>query len=463
MAAQRVRGEWSLGAANGAALLASAGAAAGYARWLDARSFAHWLAALAAARLALLLLDGGLKTALVRRERWPDAAALRRLQRLTAAAALLITALAAGAAARAGIDAVLVVVYVGAYVLAHAASFRAAAQLERAGRFDRIARVEGICTALEFIVPALLLASGVTPAAAFTLAVAGARGLRALWVRQAAPAFDEQPAAPGDLRALLVEGLGVQAVAALSMLRDHLHLWLLAPWFGAAWAGQFGFAALACALATQAVVQAASRASLPALRAKPAPRRWTAVRARVRRLAVIALPPLPLLPALMGWADEHLWHGQWAPAVALLPWLAARMVVGVAATPVGGWLTVERSPWITARVHLLWTAIEVLLAALGLALFGPPGLAIAAALAAWPGLALLLQGAEPNGRWRRRLGQLLPLLLWRRSVLAGLALGIAAQAEPALLPWALAALPLAWALEARPRRRPLVLARSRHA
>jgi len=470
---KRVRGEWSLGAANGVALLASAGAAAAYASWLDAGSFAHWTAALAAGRLALLLLDGGLKTALVRREQWPDAVALRLLRRLTAAAAVLIAALAAVAAAWAwhggrlsGANAVLYSIYVIAYALLHAASFEAAARLERAGRFDRIARAEGICTVLEFVAPSLLLAGGAAPVAAFAVAVVGARSLRAVWLRRSAIGLDEAPAAPGRLRSLLREGLGVQAVAALSMLRDHLHLWLLAPWFGAAWAGQFGFAALACALATQAVVQAASRAALPALRAKAPQRRWAAVRARVRRLAVIVLPPLPLLPAVLAWADEHLWRGEWAPAVALLPWLAARMVAGVATTPVGAWLMVARSPWVAARAQLAWTALEVAAALLGLLLFGPPGLAIAAAVAAWPGLALLLHAVEPDARWWTRLRRLLPLLLWRRPVLAGLVLGISAQLEPALLPVALAALPLVWWLDARKRCAPIPLppgARNGHA
>lgn len=460
----RVRGEWALGTANGIALLASAAAAAGYARWLDADRFAHWTAALAAARLALLLLDGGFKTALVRRERWPDERALRLLQRLTTSAALLLSALAAGVAAGFGGDAWLYAVYVGAYALAHAASFRAAARLERAGSFHRIARAEGACTVLEFTMPALLLAAGAAPLAAFAVAVVGARALRAAWVTTAAPSRGEEAGATVDgLRPLLKEGLGVQAVAGLSMLRDHLHLWLLAPWFGAAWAGQFGFAALACALATQAVVQAASRASLPALRAKAPARRWVAVRARVQRLALIVLPPLPLLPALLAWADERLWQGQWAPAVALLPWLAVRMVAGVAATPVGSWLMVSRTPWAAARAHAVWTAIEVVFALAALALFGPQGLAIAAALAAWPGLALLLQAAEPRARWGLRLRRLLPLLVCRRPVVAGLVLGVAVQVEPALLPWALLALPLAWMAHARRRWRPLVPVHRRHA
>lgn len=467
-----VQGERLLGASNAAALLASALAAAVYARWLDAASFAHWTAALAVARLALLLLDGGLRTALVRRDTWPGAAALRLLWRLTACAGGMLALLAAAVAAwawwggrMAGGYAVLYAVYVTAYAVAHVASFQAAARLERAGRFDGIARAEGFGTAVEFIAPAALLAAGAPAVLAFGVSVAAGRALRAAWVRRGADAAAPAVGGGAGVGSLLRDGLGLQAVAGLSMLRDHMHLWLLAPWFGAAWAGQFGLAALACALATQAVVQAAARAAVPTLRALPAPRRWAAVRARVRRLAVLVLPPLPLLPAVLAWADAQVWQAQWGAAVALLPWLALRMVPGVAATPVGSWLLVARTPWEVARVHLRWTAVEVALAMLGLWWLGPPGLAVAAAVAAWPGLVLLLHAAEPQARWQPRLRRLLALLLLRRPVLAGGLMGLLVQWQPGWLPWALLALPLVWTLD-KPRRRPVRLVaglRSRHA
>jgi len=464
--AGRKAGATGLGLANAFALLASVGAAAAYARWLTAESFGHWAAALALARAALLLVDGGLKTALVRREHWPGPAAMAGLRRMAAAAAvLLILAVGAGAlwawhgASIGPADAMLYVAYAAAYLLSHAALFGPLARLERAGRFGVIGRAEAASLVLEFVGPAALMSLGAGTAAAFAASVVAARGLRGVWVVRAARAMvadsagDPTDTQPERAVELLREGAGVQAVTALSMLRDQMHLWLLAPWFGAAWGGQYGLAMTVCALATQVPVQTAARLSLSALRRTSPRRRWSAVHARVRRLAVAVLPPLPLLPAALAWADDSLWRGHWQAAVLLLPWLALRMVAGVVTTPVGSWLLVARTPWAAAHTHAAWTALEVAAAVLGLALLGPTGLAVAAALAAWPGMVLLLAAAGGHAPWRVRLAPLMATLWLRPSLAVGLLLGAVVRVQPALLPWAVAALPLAWLAEPRLRRR----------
>jgi len=485
--AGHARGSTSLGLANALALLASVGAAAAYARWLPAESFGHWAAALAVARGALLLVDGGLKTALVRRPHWPGFEAMTRLQRVAIAAAVVMAAaVAAGAswAWRAGAvgaaDAVLYVAYATAYLFSHAALFGALARLERAARFGVVGRAEAASLVLEFVAPAALMALGAGAATAFAASVVAARTLRGIWIVGAARAMaadgarvpvDTHPARAAEL---LREGAGMQAVTALSMLRDQMHLWLLAPWFGAAWGGQYGMAMTVCALATQVPVQTAARLSLSALRGMPPARRWPAVHARVRRLAIAVLPPLPLLPAALAWADSSWWQDRWQVAVWVLPWLALRMVAGVATTPVGSWLLVARRPWAAARAHAAWTVLEVAAAVLALSVLGPSGLAVAAALAAWPGLVLLLAAAGGSAGWRRRLVPLAATLWLRPSLAVGLVLGAAASWQPALLPWAVAALPLAWLAEPRLRRRlrtagrgargaPPITARSRHA
>jgi len=459
---KRGRGVASLGLAQALALLASVGAAAAYARWLTAESFGHWAAALALARGALLLVDGGLRTALVRREHWPGPAALGRLQRIAATAAVLVAAtMAAGAlwAWHAGsvvaADAMLYAAYAAAYLLSHAALFSALARLERASRFDTVGRAEASSLLLEFVAPAALMQAGAGAALAFTVSVLVARALRGAWIMGAARALGPGAAAAVPTRAadLLREGLGLQAVTALSMLRDQMHLWLLAPWFGAAWGGQYGLAMTVCALATQVPVQTAARLSLSALRRTSPARCWPAVHARVRRLAIGVLPPLPLLPAALAWVDHGLWQGRWQAAAWVLPWLALRMVAGVATTPLGSWLLVARQPWAAAQAHAAWTALEVLAAVLALALLGPLGLAVAAAVTAWPGVVLLLAAAGRTESWRTRLLPLAATLWLRPSLAVGLVLGAAAHLQPAFLPWALMALPLAWLAEPRVRRR----------
>jgi O-antigen/teichoic acid export membrane protein len=456
MTAARASGVFSLGVANALALLAAVAAAALYAGRMDAPAFAHWALALAVSRAGLLLLDGGLKTALVRRALMPDAATQRRLGWLSAALAVLLcaaVACAAGGLALAGRlgmgEALLLFVYPAAYWLSYPPLFTALARLERAQRFGPVGRAEAASLALEFVLPALLMAGGMAWWLAFAAAAVAARALRTVWVRQAASLEPAQTAGGGEgASQLLKEGSGVQAAAGLSMLRDQMHLWLLAPWFGAHWAGVYTFALTACALASQVSVQTASRVALPALRAQSAAARWPLVLAQVRRLSIATLPPLALLPAWLAQLDAAAWDGRWHEAVALVPWLALRMVPGVATTALGAWLMVAQAPWRTARAHAAWTLCEITLALLALQLFGATGLAVAAAFGAWSGVLIFLGAAAPGLAPGPRLRALVSTLLVRPSLAAALTLGLWAQLQPAALPLATLLLPLCWWAEA---------------
>ena len=452
-------GGLSLGLANAIALLAAVAAAALYAGRLAPPEFAAWTGALALGRAALLLLDGGLKTALVRRADWPAPATLRRLRRLCFGLAIGLlaagaaAALVAWSAARVPAGAVLLyLLYAAAYLLPYPPLFAALARLERARSFGAVGRAEGLSVALEFALPALLMAAGAAWWLAFALAVSLARAVRSAWIIAAARALGPDSAGTGEPAALLREGAGVQAIAALSMVRDQMHLWLVVPWFGAAWGGQYGFAFTACALATQALVQTASRVALPALREADADTRWRLVVERSALLALAVLPPLALLPAWLARADGLFWDGRWAPAVALLPWIALRMVCSVGTTIVGAWLLVAQPPWAAARAHAAWTAAEVAVAVSGLAVFGPTGLAIGCAVSVWVGLGLFVAAAAPGHPIGSRLRELVRALVVHPSI--GLALLLAAwvHAVPSALAAASVLLPLVWLTEPALRR-----------
>lgn len=454
-------GVLSLGVANGLALLAAVGAAALYARWLDPAQFAQWALALALARAGLLLLDGGLKTALVRRDALPNAVTMRRLQRLSAAIAIGLTAAVAAMAFLLSAQgrlaqgpAVLLAAYVSAYLLAYPPLFDALARLERAQRFAPVGHAEGASVALEFALPALLIAAGLPWWVAFSLAVGLARTLRTAWIARAARDLPNEAAADDGLptRGLLAEGAGVQAVAGLSMLRDQMHLWLLAPWFGAAWAGTYTMALTACALIMQVSVTTVARVTLPSLRATAVVEQWPAVLARTRWLAIGTLPPLMLLPAWVAQADALWWGGRWQDAVLLLPWLALRMVPGVATTTLGAWLLVVQGPWRAARAHAAWTGIEAALAAVLLLVVGPLGLAMALGCSAWAGVVLFVSVAAPDVALVPRLRALVTVLLWRPSLWTGLAFAMWVHADASVLPWVTLAMPLAWLTEPRVRR-----------
>jgi len=455
------RGVWQLALAQALAVLVAATAAVLYARWLQPAQLAGWLLALGVARAGVVLLDGGLKTALVRRDGLPDSASLRRLQRqataLALSAAVLVCLVAAVLATSGRIDsgqAWLLAVCPAAYFCCQPPLPLALARLERAGCFGTVGRAEGSALLLEFALPALLLAAGLAPAAACGLAVVLARLLRTGWIVAAARALPA-PAAAGPAAGMPLwrDGASVQAVAGLSMLRDQMHLWLLAPWFGAAWAGLYSLAGTACALASQAAVQTAARVALPGLRMLADAARWQAMLRQTRLLAIACLPPLLLLPAWLAWADAQLWAGTWAQALPLLPWMLLRMVAGMALTTLGVGLLLAPDHWTAARTHAAWTALEIMLAVLALALWGPIGLAMAGALGGWVGLLLCLRAATPAATpWWPRLPPLLAALLLRPSLALAALLAAWVQQQPQALGAATLALPLCWLAEPAVRR-----------
>lgn len=382
----QILGTRTLATAQALALGAALGSATAYAAWLDAATLALWAVALGAGRAAMLLVDGGLKAALVRHPQALGSTASRRLTRCVLAAALALSLLAL-AAAGASVSAsrvtpeaaALVAGSVIAYLMSHAGSLTALARLERAGRFDRVGRVEGAATVIEFALPAALLASGLAAPAALLAGVLLGRALRLLGLRHAAraervPAANALPAPPWR------DALPMQGIAALAMLRDQVHLWLIGPLFGAAWAGAYAFALMACALASQVLLATAARVAMPALRALPPRRRALRAARGLRRLAWVTVPLLALTWPLVHVADATWWNGQWSLAVALLPALLLRMLAALPLAVLAPWLAVALPPRDAAVVHARWTAIELLLVAAAVAWMGPAGLAVAWAL-----------------------------------------------------------------------------------
>lgn len=401
----RPRGTGTLGAAQALALLAALGSAGAYAAWLDARQLAVWALALGAGRAAMLLVDGGFKTALVRHPQGLSARAERRLTRRVGALALVLSGLAAAAAALlAGrgvaplADAALVAVAVVCYLLSHAVSLVALARLERAGSFHPVGRAEGAATVLEFVLPAALLAAGIHASWALAAGMVAGRLGRAVWLRIGAGAAGTAAAQRTGCEALpWRDGLALQGIAALSMLRDQVHLWLVGPWFGAAWAGAYAFGLMACALASQVLAATAARTAVPALRPLSPVRRAVYAAHSLRRLALWSLPMLALTLPLLHAADAWLWNGRWQLALSLLPGLLMRMVGGLPLAVLAPWLLVTVTPLAAARLHLQWTLADLLLALAALALLGPVGLAVSWALGGALGTLWFAHALRPHG------------------------------------------------------------------
>lgn len=404
----KIHGVATLGASQALALVAALGGAAVYAAWLDPVELAVWALALSAGRAAMLLVDGGLKAALVCHPQCLGEGAEQRLTAWVMTAALGLASLAcvagSGAAAlgRASADhAPLVIASVVCYLLSHAVSLTALARLERGGRFDRVGRIEGAATVLEFALPAALMALGLAVMPALMAGVVIGRLGRALGLLHEA-AQESKLGVPMAAGAALGappwgDGLVMQGIAALGLLRDQIHLWLVGPLYGAAWAGAYAFGLMACALASQVVVATVSRVAVPALRTlAPRRRAWRAARS-LRRLALLALPLLALVAPLLHWADAHWWQGQWSLALTLLPGLLVRMVAALPLAVLAPWLLLATTPRAAAEVHLRWTLLELLLAAAALAWLGPTGLAVAWAIGGMLGTGLFAWALRGHG------------------------------------------------------------------
>ncbi len=410
----KIHGVATLGAAQALALAAGLGSAAAYAAWLDAAELAAWAIALGAGRAALLLVDGGLKTSLVRHAQDLTPAAGRRLTRCVCWAALVLSVVLLlplghladhGAVERTA--ATLSAASVLAYLLAHAVSLMPLVRLERAGRFDHVGRAEGLATLLEFVLPALLMALGVAAVPALigglVLGRLSRATLLAMWARAIEPTASSSLAAPPWR-----DALAMQFIAACSMLRDQVHLWLVGPLYGVAWAGAYAFALMACALASQVAVATVARVAVPALRPLGPRRRALRAARTLRRLSLVTLPILALTWPVLQWANTHGWQGQWTLALSLLPGLLLRMALALPLSVLGAWLTVAVAPREAAAVHARWTLLEVALAAGAIAAMGPSGLAWSWAVGGALGTGLFLWALRAHG-----VGMMLAAL-WRR-------------------------------------------------
>jgi hypothetical protein len=193
------------------------------------------------------------------------------------------------------------------------------------------------------------------------------------------------------------DGLVLQGIAALGMLRDQVHLWLVGPLYGAAWAGAYAFGLMACALASQVVVATVSRVAVPALRTLGPRRRAVRAARSLRRMAFLTLPLLALVAPALHAADAHWWQGQWSHALLLLPGLLVRMVAALPLAVLAPWLLLATTPQAAAAVHARWTAAELLLVALALAWLGPVGLAVAWALGGVLGTVLFAWALRAQG------------------------------------------------------------------
>jgi O-antigen/teichoic acid export membrane protein len=377
-----------------------------YSRLLDPSQFGLYAVALSAATLLALVLDGGLKTTIIKlplaisTEEESSIAVLMVL----VSVGLLLLLLAAERpllAMRPGItqDARFITFFVGIALLFYPFITLPTAKLERDLEYGHIAWIESLGTIIERGGPAVLLLFTHLGLYSFVWALLVSRIMRVSILASFHRLFlfrGTWPAFSSSLRHLR-EGAWIQAGTISAVARDNLHVLLIGPLFGKIWIGYYAWALQICLVSSQIFAQISARVSLPLLaQADTFQKRWTKCLYQVRLLAILTVPVLCGVWLILPTVNSHFFQGKWQPALALVPLLFLRMIPGMATTPVGPLIMVHRGGFSYALANLLWTFAEILV---GLALIravGPTGLAWSYALLVWLGLWLMVNSLRDS-------------------------------------------------------------------
>lgn len=425
-----LRGTLHMSAAYVVALLTAAGGYLVYSRILSPGDFAVYAGAMAIAKFGTLLLDGGIKIALIKEGSTLEGGVYRSAflaSIFLAVACTVILGLVLGTSVAiegmGGRTAEFFWLYSAAYFATYPFLVIPLADLERSMKFSAVAKAEGLTFCIEYALPALLWISIRPGLWSFVLSAWLARTLRAALLLAASRnhTWLGSTYAPDwpRLRRLFAVGFQLQLSNLASTLRDNLHLILVAPLFGRDMAGMYAWVLQLCAVTSQVFVQTASRVSLPLLLAtEDAEQRWRKTVEQIVWLTVLTFPALLCLPYIAPAVNHALFQDKWTPALALLPLLICRMLPGLALTPMGAMLLAQQGAGSFVLANVIWSIAELCAAIVFLLLMGPTGLAWSYAIVVWLGVALFagtLKGATG-------LADIVRVLLLRPSVWLALAL-----------------------------------------
>jgi O-antigen/teichoic acid export membrane protein len=371
-----------------------------YSRLLSPPEFGLYALGLSAATLLSLVLDGGLKTTIIKMESnlSPAEESSIAVLMMGVSVGLILLLLAAERpllALRPGIsqDARFIVLFVGIALLFYPFVTLPTARLERDLEYGQIAWIESLGTIVERGSPAILLVFTNIGIYSFVWALLASRVLRALILgcyHRVSLLSLSRAGFAGSLRHLR-EGAWIQAGTVSSVLRDNLHVLLIGPLFGKLWIGYYAWALQVCLVSSQIFAQISARVSLPLLaQAKNFEKRWARCLYQIKFLTMLTVPVLCGVWLILPSVNSHFFHGKWQPALAMIPLLFLRMIPGMATTPVGPLIMVQRGGAAFAVSSMVWTACEIAAGLLFVWAIGPTGLAWSYALIVWVGLWTLI-------------------------------------------------------------------------
>jgi len=371
-----------------------------YSKILTPQEFGLYAVGLSAATLLALILDGGLKTTIIKLDtELPEEEESSIAVLMLVVSVGLILLLVAGErtllAMRPGIsqDARFITLFVGIALLFYPFVTLPTAKLERSLEYGHIAWIESLGMVVERGAPALLLVFTKLGIYSFVWALLASRILRALVLARFHAVSLIRASRSGFLKSLrhLREGAWIQAGTISSVARDNLHTLLVGPFFGKVWIGYYAWALQICLVSSQIFAQISARVSLPLLaQAGSFEKRWARCLRQVRFLTMLTVPVLCGVLLILPDVNSHFFQGKWQPALGLVPLLFLRMIPGMATTPVGPLIMVHRSGSAFAITNLLWTLAEVIGGITLAWVLGPTGLAWSYALVVWLGLWLML-------------------------------------------------------------------------
>jgi O-antigen/teichoic acid export membrane protein len=379
-----------------------------YSRLLTAQQFGAYAAALAIGTLAVLVLDGGIKTSIIKHT--TDLSREEESSLFTAMLGFSVVLLLALYFSQDAIkhfypaasdQTTFVSAFAAVYLTTYPWIGLSTASLERRLSYSQLAWIESIGIVLERGAPAIFLIWSNLGMESFVVGLATGRVVRiALLSRlHSVPMGWHFKKTSSAIGVLLREGLMFQLGGAASMVRDNMHVLVVGPLFGSLWVGYYAWGLQLCAISSQVFVQISARVSL-SVTAKEMnfPDRWATITQQIALLTAATAPILVAVLVVAPTLDHYLFADKWKMALILLPLLCARMLPGIACTPVGTLLLVERGATGYAIALCWWTGAELAIGCLSASILGPKGLAVSYSVTAWLGVYLLLRGLGVKSR-----------------------------------------------------------------
>ena len=396
-----------------------------YSRILTPSEFGLYSIALTIGSIGIFLLDGGIKTAIIKLDKhFGDTEQSSILSWLLLVSVLLTGCLFAIKyplgyflpSVRS--DYIFLALFASIYLLTYPFIVIPTALLERKLQYPRLGWIEAVSITIERGGPVIFLLWTNCGLYSFVIALLLGRLCRVFAVllshpiKFCLPDFHRLK----QILPLMKEGGWIQLAAGVSLVRDNLHIIILGPIWGKEWVGYYSWGMQLCFVLSQAFVQVSARVSLPRMaQQKTFAERWQTCLEQVRFLTMFTAPLLFAGLLVVPGINESFFRGKWSPTLPLLPFLFFRMIIGMAITPIATLIPVQLGGVVFARFNTVWTVMEVFMAIVLIAILGPKGLAYSCAVSVLFGLYVGIRLLHEKMAFRTY--KIVMKLIWKRPSL----------------------------------------------